>query len=79
MTASYTFDVFSTLDAFGSPSPGSWGGHWGKQGSELLEHRVASYGEQQRMVFGPIRIGCSRTFWPRAPRSQRCMTHGSPG
>jgi dihydrofolate reductase len=52
MTASYTFDVFSTLDAFGSPSPGSWGGYWGKQGPELLEHRLASYGEQQRMVFG---------------------------
>jgi dihydrofolate reductase len=52
MTASYTFDVFSTLDAFGSPSPGSWGGYWGKQGPELLEQRLASYGEQQRMVFG---------------------------
>jgi hypothetical protein len=52
MTATYTFDVFSTLDAFGSPSPGSWGGYWGKQGPELLDHRLASYGEQQRMVFG---------------------------
>jgi dihydrofolate reductase len=52
MSATYTFDVFSTLDAFGSPSPGSWGGYWGKQGPELLEHRLASFGEQQRMVFG---------------------------
>jgi dihydrofolate reductase len=52
MTATYTFDVFSTLDAFGSPSPGSWGGYWGKQGPELLDHRAALYGEQQRMVFG---------------------------
>ena len=51
MTATYTFDVFSTLDAFGSPSPG-WGGYWGKQGPELLEHRLASYSEPQRMVFG---------------------------
>jgi len=52
MTATYTFDVFSTLDAFGSPSPGSWGGYWGKQGPELLDHRLALYGEGQRMVFG---------------------------
>ena len=52
MTATYTFDVFSTLDAFGSPRPGSWGGYWGKQGPELLDHRAALYGEQHRMVFG---------------------------
>jgi dihydrofolate reductase len=52
VTATYTFDVFSTLDGFGSPSPGSWGGYWGKQGPELLEHRAALYGEPQRMVFG---------------------------
>jgi hypothetical protein len=29
------------LNAFGSPSPGSWGGYWGKQGPELLDHRLA--------------------------------------
>ena len=52
MTATYTFDVFSTLDAFGSPSPGSWGGYWGKQGPEFLDHRLSSYGAEQRMVFG---------------------------
>jgi dihydrofolate reductase len=52
VTATYTFDVFSTLDGFGSPTPGSWGGYWGKQGPELLEHRLAAYSEQQRMVFG---------------------------
>jgi dihydrofolate reductase len=50
--ATYTFDVFSTLDGYGSPSPGSWGGYWGKQGPELLEHRAALYGEPQGMVFG---------------------------
>jgi dihydrofolate reductase len=52
MTATYTFDVFSSLDGFGGVSDASWGGYWGKQGPELLEHRLASYGEQQRMVFG---------------------------
>ena len=52
MTATYTFDVFSSLDGFGGASDGSWGGYWGKQGPELLDHRLASYGEEQRMVFG---------------------------
>jgi dihydrofolate reductase len=52
VTATYTFDVFSSLDGFGSVSGGDWGGYWGKQGPELLEHRLASYGEEQRMVFG---------------------------
>jgi dihydrofolate reductase len=52
MTATYTFDVFSSLDGFGSVSGGDWGGYWGKQGPELLDHRLALYGEEQRMVFG---------------------------
>ena len=52
MTATYTFDVLSSLDGFGGVSDGSWGGYWGKQGLELLDHRLASYGEEQRMVFG---------------------------
>ena len=51
MTTTYTFDVFSSLDGFGAHS-GDWGGYWGKQGPELLEHRLALYGEEQRMVFG---------------------------
>jgi dihydrofolate reductase len=50
--SSYTFDVFSSLDGFGSHSGGDWGGYWGKQGPELLDHRLALYGEEQRMVFG---------------------------
>ena len=52
MPVTYTFDVFSTLDGYGSPGGGDWGGYWGKQGPELLEHRLASFAEEQRMVFG---------------------------
>jgi dihydrofolate reductase len=53
MTATYTFDVFSTLDGYGSYGPdGDWGGYWGKQGPEFLNRRLALYGEEQRMVFG---------------------------
>jgi dihydrofolate reductase len=51
MTATYTFDVFSSLDGFGA-ARGNWTGYWGKQGPELLDHRLALYGEEQRMVFG---------------------------
>jgi hypothetical protein len=28
MTATYTFDVFSSLDGFGGVTDGSWGGYW---------------------------------------------------
>src|SRR5690349_10373120 len=52
MPATYTFDVFSSLDGFGSVSGGDWGGYWGKQGPELLDHRLALYEGEQRMVFG---------------------------
>jgi dihydrofolate reductase len=52
MAATYTFDVFSSLDGFGSASGGDWGGYWGKQGPELLDHRLGLYSEEQRMVFG---------------------------
>ncbi len=52
MTATYTFDIFSSLDGFASISGGDWGGYWGKQGPELLDHRLALYSEEQRMVFG---------------------------
>ncbi len=53
MTATYTFDVFSSLDGYGSyGSDGDWGGYWGKQGPELLDHRLASFEAEHRMVFG---------------------------
>jgi len=51
MTATYTFDVFSSLDGYGAAG-GDWTGYWGKQGPELLEHRLALYDQEQRMVFG---------------------------
>ncbi|MEV8329240.1 dihydrofolate reductase family protein [Streptomyces niveus] len=51
MTATYTFDVFSSLDGFGA-AVGDWGGYWGKQGPELLDHRLGLYAGEQRMVLG---------------------------
>lgn len=53
MSAVYTWDVFSTLDGYGSFEPGAdWGGYWSKQGPELLEHRARQFAVDQRMVFG---------------------------
>jgi hypothetical protein len=41
MVAVYTWDVFSTLDGYGSFAEGAdWGGYWSKQGPDLLEHRA---------------------------------------
>ena len=51
MPATYTFDVFCSLDGFGAASA-NWTGYWGKQGPELLDHRLALYNVEQRMVFG---------------------------
>ncbi|WMD06201.1 dihydrofolate reductase family protein [Streptomyces sp. FXY-T5] len=51
MTATYTFDVFSSLDGYGAAG-GDWTGYWGKQGPELLDRRLALYGGEQRMVYG---------------------------
>lgn len=53
MNALYTFDVFSTLDGYGSYGPdGDWGGYWGKQGQEFLDRRLTLYREPQRLVLG---------------------------
>jgi hypothetical protein len=53
MTAIYTFDVFCSLDGFGSYGEGGdWGGYWGRQGPEFLDRRLAQYEEEQRLVLG---------------------------
>lgn len=53
MSATYTFDVFASLDGFASITPeGDWGGYWGKQGPELLDHRLRAYSGDCRVVLG---------------------------
>jgi dihydrofolate reductase len=53
MTATYTWDVFATVDGFGSYGPdGDWGGYWGKQGPEFLDRRLADITQEQRMILG---------------------------
>ena len=62
MTATYTFDIFSSLDGYGSHH-GDWGGYWGKQGPELLDHRLAVYGRSSGWSSGPTPTGNSRRCW----------------
>lgn len=53
MTAVYTWDVFSTLDGYGSFTLGAdWGGYWGRQGPELLDRRACLFEPDQLMIFG---------------------------
>ena len=54
MPATYTWDVFSTLDGYGSFDPDriDWGGYWSKQGPDLLRLRAGLFDTEQRMVFG---------------------------
>lgn len=53
MTATYTFDVFASVDGYGSyRPPGDWGGYWGRQGPELLRRREELYSSDVRMVLG---------------------------
>ena len=58
MTATYTFDIFTSLDGNASYGPpGDWGGYWGKQGPEFLDHRLVAYDGEQRMIFGATTFG----------------------
>src|SRR6478672_2757260 len=85
MAATYTFDVFSSLDGFGSASGGDWGGYWGKQGPELLDHRLALYGEtgrrsvdrRQSTTRQPVvQRRCRAPFLRRSAEREREATEG---
>jgi dihydrofolate reductase len=57
MTVTYTWDVYATVDGYGSYGPsGDWGGYWSKEGPELLDRRLEVLSEDQRLVLG------ARTF-----------------
>lgn len=58
MTATYTWDVFTSLDGFGGyDEHGDWGGYWGKDGPEFLARRLEQYSETQRIVLGATTFG----------------------
>ena len=78
MTATYTFDVFSSLDGYGAASA-NWTGYWGKQGPELLDHRLAQYGAEQRMVLGANTYRAFARMLASSSRNPKCVTPGSLG
>ena len=53
MSATYTWDVFTSLDGFGSYNEnGDWGGYWASKDRNFLEHRLRVYQPPQRFIFG---------------------------
>jgi len=71
MPATYTFDVFSTVDGFGSYNErGDWGGFWSKEGPEFLERRLAQYSEKQRWVLGANTFRMFQRFFGSVPDSE---------
>ena len=67
MTATYTFDIFSSIDGFGSYAPpGDWGGYWGKQGPELLDRRLALYDVERRVLAGMLAAVRGPSTWKPA-------------
>jgi dihydrofolate reductase len=53
MAATYTWDVFTSLDGFGGfDEHGDWGGYWGKDGPEFLGRRADQLAGPHRLVLG---------------------------
>jgi dihydrofolate reductase len=60
--ATYTVDLFTSLDGFGT---GRVEPYWGKEGPELLEQRARTYGaEDQVLVFGANTYRLFERFTP---------------
>ena len=75
MAATYTFDVFSSLDGYAAASA-DWCGYWGKQGPELLDHRLDLFSQELRMVFGATTYREFARCWPAALRGTTSATPG---
>jgi dihydrofolate reductase len=59
--ATYTVDLFTTLDGFGSGRVA----YWGKEGPELVEQRARTFGdEDQTLVFGANTYRLMQRFAP---------------
>lgn len=59
--ATYTVDLFTTLDGFGSGRVA----YWGKEGPELVEQRARTFGEKdQTLVFGANTYRLMLSFAP---------------
>ena len=80
MTATYTFDVFSSLDGFGSYDEPATGAATGASRAPSCSTTASPCSTSSSgWSSGPTPIGSSCSCWARAPRSPRCATRGSPG
>jgi hypothetical protein len=72
MTATYTFDVFATLDGFGSyNSSGDWGGYWAGRVPSSSAAASPSTARSSGWSSGPPPSATSCTSSARPPRSLR--------
>ena len=78
MTATYTFDVFSSLDGYGSTQR-QLGRLLGQARPRAARPPPRLVHPEQRMVFGANTYRQFVQLLARAPRSPRWATHGSPG
>ncbi|MFW0790725.1 dihydrofolate reductase family protein [Gordonia sp. CPCC 205333] len=62
MTATYTADVFMTLDGYGSTH--TWGGNWGKGQADLWALREQLYTPEQLIVLGANTYRVMAKFGP---------------
>ena len=76
MTATYTFDVFSTLDGFGSyDSSGDWAAIGASKAPSSSTTASPSTRRSSGWSSGPTPSGSSCNCWARAPRSPTRVTH----
>ena len=77
MTASYTFDIFSSFDGYSNSR--TFGGYFGKQGPEFLEHRLEQFSEEQRLVLGANTFRGMAAMLASSSAGSEVLTYGSPG
>ena len=73
--ATYTVDLFTTLDGFGTGPVG----YWGKDGPELREERAGVYGdEDQTLVLGANTFRLMTELRPGGGRSEPLAAQRGP-
>ncbi|GAB3578082.1 dihydrofolate reductase family protein [Leifsonia lichenia] len=60
MSTTLTVDFFCSVDGYGMAD--NWPGYWGKEGPEVIADRVATFEQEQVLVFGATTFRQFRTF-----------------
>lgn len=64
MTATYTFDVFSSLDGFGGVSGGDWGATGASRAQNCSTAASHCTARSSEWSWAPTLTGCSHRCWP---------------